>query len=64
MKTAVLSPRKQARPERECLDFARMLLERRGVRDGATAQQLAGDAADAGRELGMDALVAAAASLG
>ena len=46
------------------LDLARMLLERGRARDRTTAQQLAGEAADAGRQLGMDALVAAAASLG
>jgi len=42
------------------LDLARMLLKRGQVRDRAAAKQLAEDAAQAGSELGIDALAAAA----
>ena len=45
------------------LDFARMLLKSGGPHNRATAQQLARDASDTGRELGMGALAAAAAPI-
>jgi hypothetical protein len=46
------------------LDLARMLLKRGRARDRAASGKLVKEAADAGSELGIDALVAAATSFG